>query len=100
MFDLDKPKDDPFAIWLRFDILLNLQKEIEIRQKYKKKNTLTNEQNLSLQMSAFFRNYKKIGIGESVIYIDSQKVYDLNQNLTLQKLYYRPEGYYQTAKKI
>jgi hypothetical protein len=35
-----------------------------------------------------------------VIYIDPQKVRDLDRDLTLQKLYYRPEGYYQTAEKM
>ena len=39
-------------------------------------------------------------MGEPVIYIDPQKARELNRNLTLQKLYYRPEGYYQTAKKM
>jgi len=33
VFDLSRPEDDPFAIRLRFDTLLNLQKEIEARQK-------------------------------------------------------------------
>ncbi len=51
-------------------------------------------------MPAFFHNYKKIGMGEPVIYIDLQKTQDLDQNLALQKLYYRPEGYYQTAEKM
>src|SRR2546429_6361765 len=35
-----------------------------------------------------------------VIYIDPQKVRDLDQDLALQKLYYRPEGYYRTAEKM
>src|SRR6266542_3081287 len=39
-------------------------------------------------------------MGELVIYIDPQKAQDLDQNLALQKLYYRPEGYYQTAEKM
>src|SRR6266542_5372825 len=39
-------------------------------------------------------------MGEPVIYIDLQKVQDLDQNLALQKLYYRPEGYYRTAEKM
>src|SRR6266498_5477419 len=39
-------------------------------------------------------------MGEPLIYIDPQKAYDLDQDLTLQELYYRPEGYYQTAKKM
>ncbi len=39
-------------------------------------------------------------MGEPVIYIDPQKVRDLDQDLTLQKFYYRPKGYYQTAEKI
>src|SRR6266498_4347829 len=51
-------------------------------------------------MPAFFHNYKKIGMGEPVIYIDPQKARDLDQDLVLQKLYYRPEGYYRTAEKM
>jgi hypothetical protein len=35
-----------------------------------------------------------------VIYIDPQKARDLDRDLTLQKLYYRPEGYYRTAEKM
>ena len=35
-----------------------------------------------------------------VIYIDLQKAHDLDRHLALQKLYYRPEGYYQTAEKM
>jgi hypothetical protein len=35
-----------------------------------------------------------------VIYIDPQKTRDLDRDLALQKLYYRPEGYYQTAEKM
>ncbi|RHZ68926.1 hypothetical protein Glove_292g2 [Diversispora epigaea] len=35
VFDLDKPEDDPLAIRLRFDTPLDLQKEIELRQKKK-----------------------------------------------------------------
>jgi len=35
-----------------------------------------------------------------VIYIDPQKARDLDQDLTLQKIYYRPEGYYRTAEKM
>ena len=35
-----------------------------------------------------------------VIYIDPQKVRDLDQDLAFQKLYYRPEGYYRTAEKM
>ncbi len=34
-----------------------------------------------------------------VIYIDSQKAQDLDRDLAFQKLYYRSEGYYQTAEK-
>jgi len=30
VFDLDRPEDDSLAIRLRFDMLLNLQKEIEL----------------------------------------------------------------------
>ena len=37
---------------------------------------------------------------EPVIYIDPQKARDLDQDLALQKLYYRTEGYYQTAEKM
>src|SRR5437762_6579695 len=39
-------------------------------------------------------------MGEPVIYINSQKARDLDQDLALQKLYYRPEGYYRTAEKM
>uniref|UniRef100_U9UYJ7 Uncharacterized protein n=1 Tax=Rhizophagus irregularis (strain DAOM 181602 / DAOM 197198 / MUCL 43194) TaxID=747089 RepID=U9UYJ7_RHIID len=39
-------------------------------------------------------------MGEPVIYIDPQKAHDLDQDLALQKLYYRPEGYYRTAEKM
>ncbi|RHZ57347.1 hypothetical protein Glove_390g81 [Diversispora epigaea] len=35
VFDLDKPEDDPLAIRLKFDTPLDLQKEIELRQKKK-----------------------------------------------------------------
>src|SRR4051812_43747395 len=35
-----------------------------------------------------------------VIYIDPQKAQKLNRDLTLQELYYRPEGYYRTAEKM
>ena len=34
-----------------------------------------------------------------VIYIDPQRAHDLNREITLQKIYYRPEGYYRAAKK-
>ncbi|CAG8724675.1 23461_t:CDS:1, partial [Cetraspora pellucida] len=30
VFDLDRPEDDPLEIYLRFDTLLDLQKEIEL----------------------------------------------------------------------
>ena len=43
IFDLTRPEDDPLAICLRFDTSLNLQKEIEARQKCKEKSTLANE---------------------------------------------------------
>ena len=43
VFDLTRPEDDPLAIRLRFDTSLNLQKEIEARQKRKKKNVSANE---------------------------------------------------------
>src|SRR4051794_32266773 len=39
-------------------------------------------------------------MGEPLIYINPQKAQDLDRNFTLQKLYYRPEGYYQTAEKM
>ena len=39
-------------------------------------------------------------MGEPVIYINPQKAHDLDRHLALQKLYYRPEGYYQTAEKM
>ncbi|CAB4418566.1 unnamed protein product [Rhizophagus irregularis] len=35
-----------------------------------------------------------------VIYIDPQKARDLDWDLALQKLYYRPKGYYRTAEKM
>jgi hypothetical protein len=35
-----------------------------------------------------------------VIYIDPQKARDLDRDLALQKLYYRPEGYYRSAEKM
>ncbi|RIB03540.1 hypothetical protein C2G38_2224776 [Gigaspora rosea] len=35
VFDLDRPEDDPLAIQLKFDTLLDLQKEIELWQKRK-----------------------------------------------------------------
>ncbi|PKK74073.1 hypothetical protein RhiirC2_775247 [Rhizophagus irregularis] len=43
VFDLTRLEDDPLAIRLRFDTPLNLQKEIEARQKRKDKSTLANE---------------------------------------------------------
>ena len=39
-------------------------------------------------------------MGEPVIYINPQKARDLDRDLALQKLYYRPEGYYRTAEKM
>ena len=39
-------------------------------------------------------------MGEPVIYIDPQRARDLDRDLTLQELYYRPEGYYRTAEKM
>ena len=39
-------------------------------------------------------------MGEPLIYIDPQKAQDLDQDLALQKLYYRSEGYYRTAEKM
>ncbi|RHZ57330.1 hypothetical protein Glove_390g43 [Diversispora epigaea] len=41
VFDLDRPEDDPLAIRLRFDTPLDLQKEIELRQKKRIKNEST-----------------------------------------------------------
>ena len=43
VFDFTRPEDDSLAIRLRFDISLNLQKEIEARQKHKEKSASTNE---------------------------------------------------------
>jgi hypothetical protein len=43
VFDLTRPEDDPLAIRLRFDTPLNLQKEIEARQKRKEKSASANE---------------------------------------------------------
>jgi hypothetical protein len=39
-------------------------------------------------------------MGEPLIYIDPQKARDLDRDLALQKLYYRPEGYYRTDEKM
>ena len=36
VFDLNKSDDDPLAIRLRFDTPLDLQKEVELREKRKK----------------------------------------------------------------
>jgi len=43
IFDLIRLEDDPLTIHLRFDIPLNLQKEIEARQKHKEKSVSANE---------------------------------------------------------
>ncbi|CAG8706191.1 19780_t:CDS:2 [Cetraspora pellucida] len=43
VFDLDRPKNDPLAIWLRFNTSLDLQKEIELQQMRKIKNILSAE---------------------------------------------------------
>ncbi|CAG8730290.1 15639_t:CDS:2 [Cetraspora pellucida] len=40
--DSDRLENDPLAIQLRFDILLNLQKEIDAKQKHKEKNASAN----------------------------------------------------------
>ena len=37
---------------------------------------------------------------EPLIYINPQKARNLDQDLTLQEIYYRPEGYYRTAEKM
>ncbi|CAJ0630227.1 10736_t:CDS:2 [Entrophospora sp. SA101] len=37
---------------------------------------------------------------EAVIYIDSQRAHDLDREIILQKLYYRPDGYYRTVEKM
>ena len=42
VFDLTRPEDDPLAIHLRFDTLLNLQKEIKARQKCREKSVQAN----------------------------------------------------------
>ena len=42
VFDLTRLEDDPLAIRLRFDTPLNLQKEIEVRQKRKEKSSQAN----------------------------------------------------------
>src|SRR5436853_2814649 len=39
-------------------------------------------------------------MGEPLIYIDPQKARNLDQDLTLQEIYYRPEGYYRTAENM
>ena len=36
----------------------------------------------------------------TIIYINPQRARELDRDLTLQKLYYQPEGYYRTAKKM
>ena len=41
VFDLTRSEDDPLAIRLRFDTPLDLQKEIELRQKKRIKSELT-----------------------------------------------------------
>ena len=38
--------------------------------------------------------------GSPVIYIDPQRARDLDREIALQKLYYRPEGYYQNAERL
>ena len=43
VFDLTMLEDDSFAICLRFNTPLNLQKEIEARQKRKEKSISANE---------------------------------------------------------
>ncbi len=43
VFDLTRSEDDPLAICLRFNTSLNLQKEIEARQKRKEKSASANE---------------------------------------------------------
>jgi hypothetical protein len=43
VFDLTRPEDDSLAIRLRFNTPLNLQKEIEARQKRKEKSASANE---------------------------------------------------------
>ncbi|CAG8777110.1 19634_t:CDS:2 [Cetraspora pellucida] len=43
VFDFNRPEDVPLAIRLRFDTPLNLQKEIEARQRRKKKSAPANE---------------------------------------------------------
>ena len=43
VFDLTRSEDDPLAIRLRFDTPLDLQKEIELRQKRKIKNAIPAE---------------------------------------------------------
>ncbi|CAJ0630231.1 10740_t:CDS:2 [Entrophospora sp. SA101] len=37
---------------------------------------------------------------EAVIYIDSQRAHDLDREIILQKIYYRPDGYYRTVEKM
>ncbi|CAG8551309.1 14949_t:CDS:2 [Cetraspora pellucida] len=43
VFDLNRAEDDPLAIQLKFNTPLDLQKEIELHQKYKTKNALSTE---------------------------------------------------------
>src|SRR5436190_21781378 len=39
-------------------------------------------------------------MGEPVIYIDPRRGRELDMDIALQKLYYRPEGYYRTVEKM
>ena len=39
-------------------------------------------------------------MGEPVIYIDPRRARELDRGIVLQKIYYRPEGYYRTAEKM
>jgi Integrase core domain len=39
-------------------------------------------------------------MNQPVIYIDPQKACDLDRDIILKKLFYRPEGYYRTAEKM
>ena len=37
---------------------------------------------------------------QPVIYIDPQRAHVLDREIALQKLYYRPEGYYQNGERL
>src|SRR6266496_2011505 len=65
-----------------------------------RKSTRLNSSHVEISYAVFClkkKNYKKIGIVVPVIYIYPKKAHDLDQQLALKKLYYRPEGLYQNT---